>query len=268
MAVDIVEVKAGQGLKILLAEDNPYNQELAEIVLTQKGYEVAVVSNGLAAVEAFVQSDFDLILMDLHMPEMDGLQATRLIRAKEKDLGGHIPIVAMTASDWEEQRADCLAAGMDDFVSKPFDSGELVRIISDQGLAVIQAKPTEAKVPNWDEIIDMEALLAIVNGDRGILRELVDLFLVDLERRISEIREAIYSDNSRQLVQAAHAIKGTSSTYAAMAVTQAARGLQELGESGDLTLADEALVGLEHEVRLLKEALANFFQKADPQEKS
>ena len=268
MAVDIVEVKAGQGLKILLAEDNPYNQELVEIILTQKGCEVVVASNGLAAVEAFVPGGFDLILMDLQMPGMDGLQAAQLIRAKEKDSGGRIPIVAMTASDWQEVREDCLAAGMDDFISKPFDRGELVRIITGQGLALTQAKPTGVKVPNKDEVVDLDALLALVDGDRVILRELVDLFLLDLEKRNSEIREAISNGNSGQLVRAAHAIKGISSTYAAMAVTRAARELQELGESGDLTRIDEALVGLEHEVGLLKEELANFFHEAEPREKN
>ena len=121
--------EARRRLSILLAEDNIVNQKLAAKLLEKRGYRVAVASNGREAVDAFEGESFDLILMDVQMPEMDGIEATRLIREKEAEHGGHIPIVAMTAHAMKGDREECLAAGMDDYMSKPFKPKELYSII-------------------------------------------------------------------------------------------------------------------------------------------
>ncbi len=121
--------EARRKLSILLAEDNIVNQKLAVKILEKRGYRVAVASNGREAVDAFEGERFDLILMDVQMPEMNGLEATRLIREKEAESGGHVPIVAMTAHAMKGDREDCLAAGMDDYISKPFKPKELYSII-------------------------------------------------------------------------------------------------------------------------------------------
>ncbi len=121
--------EARKRLSILLAEDNIVNQKLAAKLLEKRGYRVAVASNGREAVDAFEVERFDLILMDVQMPEMDGIEATRLIREKEAEHGGHIPIVAMTAHAMKGDREKCLAAGMDDYMSKPFKPKELYSII-------------------------------------------------------------------------------------------------------------------------------------------
>lgn len=122
--------KEGPPLRILLAEDSPTNQLIATINLEQAGYVVEVVDNGQKAVRALGEGDFDLVLMDVFMPEMDGLEATRAIRRKEKDSGRRIPIIAMTGTDTQEHRQKCLEAGMDGFVSKPVTPDEFHEVIA------------------------------------------------------------------------------------------------------------------------------------------
>ena len=115
--------------RILLAEDNVVNQRLAVKVLTKRGYHVVVAENGKKAVAAFESEPFDVVLMDVQMPEMDGFEATAVIREKEKETGGHIPIIAMTAHAMKGDRERCLNAGMDEYVSKPIRPQVLVDAI-------------------------------------------------------------------------------------------------------------------------------------------
>jgi CheY-like chemotaxis protein len=118
--------------RILLAEDNPVNQKLALRVLEKRGFEVTVVGDGRAAIDVLAKATFDVVLMDVQMPEMDGFQATAAIRNQEKSTGAHIPIVAMTAHALKGDQERCLAAGMDAYVSKPIRTAELFKIIEDQ----------------------------------------------------------------------------------------------------------------------------------------
>jgi CheY-like chemotaxis protein len=117
------------GLKILLAEDNAVNQKVAVRVLEKRGHKVVVAGNGKAAVEATAMEEFDLVLMDVQMPEMDGLEATAAIRVREQTTGRHIPIIAMTAHAMVGDKEDCLAAGMDSYLSKPLQFKELFAVI-------------------------------------------------------------------------------------------------------------------------------------------
>ncbi len=121
----------GKNMQILLAEDNAINQRLATCLLERHGHRVVIASNGREAVTALAAQQFDLVLMDIQMPEMDGLEATACIRAQERTTGTHIPIVAVTASTTLGDRERCLAAGMDAYVSKPIKSGELFKAIAE-----------------------------------------------------------------------------------------------------------------------------------------
>ena len=117
-------------MRILLAEDSPTNQLIAKYNLEQTGYLVEVVDNGQKALQALAEGNFDLVLMDVFMPEMDGLEATQAIRQEEKGSGRRIPIIAMTSTDTQENRAKCLEAGMDGFVSKPVTPNELHEVLT------------------------------------------------------------------------------------------------------------------------------------------
>ena len=117
-------------LHILIAEDNPINQKLAVRLLQKQGYTSAVANNGREAIEAWARQPFDAILMDMMMPEMDGLEATMAIREREKPTGTHIPIIAITANAMVGDREKCLAAGMDEYISKPVDVAKLYEVLN------------------------------------------------------------------------------------------------------------------------------------------
>ena len=171
---------AERTLQVLVAEDNQVNQMVATRIFQKLGHQVTVVSNGREALSAVQAGKFDLIAMDVQMPEMDGLDATSAIRSWEKAAGTHIPIMAMTAHAMKGDRERCLAAGMDGYTSKPIRIREL-----EQAIAQLTSSPKPSKAPvsegsHADGVIDHAALLAGVDGDRRLLRELVRLFLVRL----------------------------------------------------------------------------------------
>jgi len=129
-------------LHLLLAEDNPVNAKLATRLLEKRGHSVTVVTNGRQAVEAVAQDRFDAVLMDVQMPEMDGLEATAAIRAQERESGGHLPIVAMTAHAMKEDKERCLAAGMDGYISKPIKAQRLFEVIEELGVEKVSETQT------------------------------------------------------------------------------------------------------------------------------
>jgi PAS domain S-box-containing protein len=238
-----------------VAEDNQVNQLVATRIFEKLGHQATVVSNGREAFVAFQAGKFDLIAMDVQMPEMDGLDATSAIRAWEKTAGTHTPIIAMTAHAMEGDRERCLAAGMDGYTSKPIRIGEL-----EHAIAQLISPPNSAKVPvseadQADGAIDHTALLAGVDGDRRVLRELVRLFLADCPRRLAEIKEAIRRGDAGALGRAAHTLKGSIGNFAAKSAFAAAQRLEIMSRDIDLDNVGKACVTLESELALLSEEL-------------
>jgi PAS domain S-box-containing protein len=238
-----------------VAEDNQVNQLVATRIFEKLGHQATVVSNGREAFVAFQAGKFDLIAMDVQMPEMDGLDATSAIRAWEKTAGTHTPIIAMTAHAMRGDRERCLAAGMDGYTSKPIRIGELEHTI-----AQLISPPNSAKVPvseadQADGAIDHTALLAGVDGNRRVLRELVRLFLADCPRRLAEIKEAIRRGDAGALGRAAHALKGSVGNFAAKNAFAAAQRLEIMSRDIDLDNVGKACVTLESELALLSEEL-------------
>jgi two-component system sensor histidine kinase/response regulator len=185
---------------------------------------------------------------------MDGLDATGAIRAWEKSTGMHIPIMAMTAHAMKGDRERCLSAGMDGYVSKPIRIGELEQATAQ---LVSSSKPKEARVPEetqGDDVIDRAALLAGVNGDRHLLRDLVRLFLADCPKRLAEIKEAIRGRDAEALRIAAHTLKGSVGNFAAKKTFAAAKRLEIMGAEGDAD-AGEACKALETELARFTEEL-------------
>lgn len=240
--------------KILLAEDNRINRKVALRMLQQEGHEVTVANDGKELLAAWEANKFDLILMDLQMPEIDGLEATRIIRAKEGESGVRTPIIAMTAHALPSDRDRCLEAGMDGYVSKPVHARELNRIID----AVTTAKPAVSPVCDWD------AALAVAGGNEEFLREMCSMLLEDAPGLLQEIRAAMKSRNAGCLAKTAHRLKGSLIPFAASAPLAQAVSLETIGTSGDLNAADAEYDRLEQETNQLLEELRQFVAKHCP----
>jgi CheY-like chemotaxis protein len=232
-------------LQLLLAEDNPVNQKLAVTLLQKRGHQVTVVDNGRKALAALEAGAFDAVLMDVQMPEMDGLETAAALREREKRTGGHVPVIALTAHAMKGDKERCLAAGMDGYVTKPLRARELF-----QTLERLVAPPPE------DTPLDRAAALEQAGGDVTLLGELADLFLSECPKLLAAISEAVRSQDAGRLRQAAHTLKGSVSNFAARSAVAAAERLEQLGKTGDLTGADEALAALQTEVERLQPALA------------
>jgi two-component system, sensor histidine kinase and response regulator len=242
-------------LRILLAEDNPVNQRVAQRLLTKHGFLVHVVGNGREALAALEQEGFDLALMDIQMPELDGLEATRLIRLNEVATGRHLPIIAMTAHAMTGDRERCLEAGMDAYVSKPIQTADLLSAIREVTLASRPVVVGPATVSRAVGVFDRQAALERLGGDEEFLAEVAGLFLADAPVRLSEIRRAVAEGDGRCLTRAAHSLKGAIGYLAAPIASAAAFQLEEIGASGNLEEAAVALELLELEVERLAHAV-------------
>lgn len=235
------EPVAAESRRILLAEDGVINQQVAVRLLEERGHSVVVVNNGRAAVEQVAAQPFDVVLMDVQMPAMDGIEATAAIRQAEGQTGGHTPIVAMTAHAMKGDRDRFLAAGMDGYVAKPVRPHELYAAV--EGFAPVDA-PFE-----WD------AALENVGGDEAMLRELVEMFFVECPKLMQQIREHIADADGPELRRAAHTLKGSAHVFGAAAAAEAAHRLEEIGREEVFADAEEALALLADEVARLLPAL-------------
>jgi signal transduction histidine kinase/HPt (histidine-containing phosphotransfer) domain-containing protein len=219
-------------LQILVAEDHPVNQRLVTCLLEKQGHAVVVVGDGHAAVEAFAQQAFDLVLMDVQMPGMDGLEATAAIRAQEQARGTHIPIIALTAHAMKGDREHCLAAGMDDYLAKPIKAEDLATAIA-RRLGHGAGPDLSAEAPP----VDLAAAMRAVDGDSTLLGELVHLFLQDYPGQLTTLREAIRMGDAGHVARAAHHLKGPLQIIGA---TIGARLVSELERRGGADEPDEA----------------------------
>jgi len=256
-------VRPGQRtLKVLIAEDNQVNQLVATRIFKKLGHKVTVVNNGREALVAVQAGRFDLVAMDMQMAEMDGLEATKAIRAWEKASGTHTAIIAMTAHAMKGDRERCLAAGMDGYTSKPIRIGDLAELI-DQLISPLPSADVHGPViDREDQAIDEAAVLAGVGEDRQLLREVVRLFLADYPRRLVEIKDAIRRGDAGGLWRAAHTLKGSVGNFAATKAFAAAHRVESIGEKGDLgDVASEACATLESELALLGEQLRKLTKK-------
>jgi len=200
-------------------------------------------------------------LMDVQMPIMDGLEATRILREREKTSGQHVPIVAMTAYAMQGDREKCLEAGMDGYVPKPIHAQELFETIED----LFQKKDTdtvsESRPAPRNQILNKTEILERVGGDETLLKEIVALFLEDHPRLVSDIRMAIREGDAQRLEKAAHALKGSVGNFASESAFQAALGLETIGRNQDMAQAPEAMIDLENKISQLQEQLVSFIEE-------
>jgi PAS domain S-box-containing protein len=234
-------------LDVLLAEDNFVNQRLAIALLQRRGHTVTTVGTGKGAVAASSVHRFDLVLMDIQMPEMSGFEATAAIRARERGTGVHLPIVAMTAHAMTGDRERCLDAGMDDYLAKPLDSRRVHVVI--ERAAVVAS--TETAPVAGDAVEEYERLLERTSGDEPLLAEILRLFLDELPSQVHQIRAALDAGDYDVLRRTAHALKGAASNFNASAVVEAAQTLEHMGSAGELGDSEPAWEILRAETALL-----------------
>ena len=234
--------------RILLAEDNEVNQLVASEILLRSGFQCDTVANGREAVEAVAQQVYALVLMDCQMPVMDGFQATRVIRQREQDRFAdageriHLPIVALTAHAIEGDREQCLAAGMDDYVTKPVNPTQLVATINGLLSATREAARADERMPGEPAAAEPSAdvcpfrrseLIERCMGDVTFCGEILRTFASRANSQWTELQQAAAAHDTATLVQRAHAIKGVAANLAAESLRQRAYELEQLGRAGD-----------------------------------
>jgi CheY-like chemotaxis protein len=247
-----------QELQILLVEDNTINQILAQRLVRKKGHTVVVANSGREALDALENGRFDLILMDIQMPEMSGLEVTAEIRRREKQRGSgeHIPIIATTASVMREDRERCFEAGMDAYIAKPIEREILYETIDYLTGYSAEAGPGQAGARTPDPVFDVVAVLDSLDGDSELLREIAVIFLAQSPKHMEKIREAVSRADAKALESAAHALKGTAANLLAEGVVQAASKMEEIARAGSVAGAKEAFATLEVELGKLQVALS------------
>jgi PAS domain S-box-containing protein len=206
-------------LRVLLAEDNPFNQALMEDLLPRRGHTLHVAADGRAALAALERDDFDVLLLDIHMPELDGFQVVAAQRQREQGTGRHLPIVALTARSAAGERERCLRAGMDDYLAKPVPATDLFatldRLVS--GGVVSGERSEHRSPPTSPDLLDPAALLAACDGDAELLRKMCGHFRTFVPGRLAEVSEALRDRNTLRLREATHKVGGMVSSFSAAA---------------------------------------------------
>lgn len=248
----------GKEPKILLVDDDDLSRRMMGLLLSEKGYNYGTASNGLEAVEAVQSQLYDIVLMDLQMPVMDGLDATRKIREWETG-EKHIPIVALTAMLFENEVKKCLSAGMDDCIAKPFDTDTLFRLIDT--LVDKSERPTtfngvqdSGNVKSLP-VLDVQEALPRFSKDIQVYKEFLREFIDELPDKIKQLRRAYISDDYKALADGAHNLKGISASMGAKQLSSLSQVLDQQSTKGDSLLIQHALEEIEeHYLELQSEA--------------
>ena len=240
-------------LHILLAEDNPVNQKLAQRLLTRRGYTVHTVANGADAVAALDSQLFDLVLMDVQMPVMGGFEAAQEIRKREQGRDRRTPILALTAHAMPQVRGECLAAGMDDYLTKPLKPIALYAAI--ERLVKAVAKPRLPAAAGANFTVDLEALRAELEGNDEVVRDLCRVFSEDTPRLMKELERALADDDLTIVHRIAHRLKGSIGVFHAPQVYEVAQRLETAGGNGDSIGARRILIELQGAVGIMLDRL-------------
>jgi CheY-like chemotaxis protein len=249
------------------------NQKLAASILERAGHRPSVVENGQLALDAVKRGGFDMVLMDVQMPVMGGMDATRHIREWEASAGGHIPIIAVTARAMKGDREACLAAGMDGYLPKPIQAKKLLALIaktagddvpgerdarfrSDKRDRAAHANPRVDGSVDLDE----EKLLVTVAGNRELARELAEIFLGELAPRMKALEAAVDAGDPEQVRFTAHALRGSAGSISAMSVWERAGALETMARNGELSTAASELGGLKAAASRLEKRLRQLAQ--------
>jgi len=257
--------------RLLLAEDNPVNQEVALGILQIEGYQVTVAKNGVEAVDAFSKAAFDLVLMDCHMPEMDGFEATRKIREMEKQNNlKRIPIVALTANAMQQDREECLNAGMDDHLSKPYSRLQMRETLdrwlpADGGAEDGKPSKDDAQQPATAQkivsILDrtaLEGLRALETSDNpNLVSRIIEAYMTDTPKLIDKMKHALEASDMMEVAKAAHTLKSSSANVGALELSDRCKQLESAAKRGAAETARDLLSEVESGYRLVETALVS-----------
>ena len=254
--------RSARSVRILLVEDNPVNQKVALRLLERAGHRVDAVGNGIEALAALEKVPYDLVLMDVQMPEMDGYEATRILRAREAG-GRRLPIVAMTAHAMKGDREHCLDAGMDDYVSKPIQPKELLSVIDRwAGREVLPSQaplPAPPAPPPAPALLDEKRALEAVGQDEAFLAELARIFTQVIAERLPILVGAARLADREVLRLEAHSMRGAAANIGARRIEQAALELEEACERNEAAGLEGAAERLALALRETREFLAKRF---------
>jgi len=259
-------------LRVLLAEDHIVNQELAMGILDLAGHVTTLARNGKEAVDALSYQQFDVVLMDVQMPEMDGFQATAIIRERERETGGHIPIIAMTAHAMTGYREKCLAAGMDEYLSKPVRATQLLEVLGRIEPRTVAPTPASKPIAAAAElgqvspmteqfqgaIFDKEEACRQCLDNTDLLRRVVQSFHDSLPSLKSELRDALAARDATAVAKAAHTLKGATGSIVAQRASLASLAVEQAAKAGDLTTADAGWESLSRELGELEQTIGQF----------
>ena len=257
---------AKRALSILLAEDNVVNQKLAVLLLERRGHSVTVTGNGNEALAALQRQSFDACLMDVQMPELNGLETTAAIRSRENGTSRHLPIIAMTAHAIKGDRDICLRSGMDAYLSKPVRADELFDAIESlvAGRSTGSPNTSSGIASDISSSLIHEApfneseFLARMDGSHEVCAQIAEAFLAECPRLMSALRTALRQKDAPELACAAHALKGAIANFTGCTAVKSVVRLEQLAKEGDLQLAAEALKRLDAEINVLLQSLKSF----------
>jgi CheY-like chemotaxis protein/HPt (histidine-containing phosphotransfer) domain-containing protein len=242
-------------LHILLVEDNRVNQAVSSRMLEKMGHSIIIANNGREALSLLLRHAFDLVLMDIQMPEMDGLTATRKIREGEIQSGSHIPIIAVTAHAMNGDRERCLIAGMDGYISKPINGQELEAAIAAAlrgrrlpsfsiSPRTLEQNAAPGSVPSWD----IAQTLKRLGGDPKLLGEIVTIFLAETPKQMTGLRCAVENGNAADIEKIAHSLKGELAYLGIAEVSQKAEALEVMGKRHSLQFSAELFAAFETDI--------------------
>jgi CheY-like chemotaxis protein len=289
-------VMARTALRVLLVEDSLFNQRLAVALLEKRGHRVVVAHNGREAVDLFFRQPFDRVLMDVQMPEMDGLEATQVIRQREARTSSHVPIIAMTAQAMTGDRERCLAAGMDEYLTKPIRADLLYEILEKDFLnakfpqetppkshrsrrgngdvvshassdsnarstAVSPPRPASSNGLPSGRMVDWDHSLSVVGGDRSLPREVVSGCLDDWPRWMQALEKGLSQNDAPTFRRAAHSVRGACRTFGLERLVAPAQELETLALAGNLTAAGQLLESVRPELQACQTELQEFLAK-------
>jgi two-component system, sensor histidine kinase and response regulator len=255
-----------QRLNVLVADDDSVNRTVALHMLQKQGHRVTVVADGIEAAAMHEKEAFDLLLLDVQMPGMSGLEVTATIRERERDTGKHVPIIALTAHALERDRDRCLATGMDAYICKPLKAEALFETIDQLTGAEVQVTiETPAPTVAALAVLDRKAALDHVGGEPELLQEIVRLHQAEGPRLVTQLREALSRNDVAQIARLAHRLKGSLATMGARASADAAGRLETLGRGPSMDQAVDhrlelAVVELEEELERLNPELASLLE--------